>query len=342
MSEHHVSVEVHAPVQQVYTFFSHFNDFPKFMSFVKEVTYYDEQRSHWVAQISGNQQWDAVNEDWIPQQQIGWRSVNGLENSGKVKFTALGNVRTNVDVYISYVPPAGVLGAVVDKLGFDSHFDSILQDDLNRFAAMVEAAPADALDPMQSHYLFSNDSAYARDTVTERQKEAMAHDPMMQAEALQQRDKTIQQQNTQANQSEQNRRAGEDRLAQEQRQAIEQQRTQLARQAELNREAARQRPPEQPVGESDPHPVYDTIGGRNASVYRTAFGDQDSRSERFPGHGEDPMTARIPQSDGLDGTTTPVADIALDSPWRNAIRGASEQETESDEANTPSPPSQQQ
>ena len=39
MAEHHVSVTVNAPLHQVYTLFTHFNDFPKFMSFVKEVTY---------------------------------------------------------------------------------------------------------------------------------------------------------------------------------------------------------------------------------------------------------------------------------------------------------------
>jgi len=48
MAEHRASVTVNAPVHQVYGLFTHFNDFPKFMSFVKEVTYYDEQRSHWV------------------------------------------------------------------------------------------------------------------------------------------------------------------------------------------------------------------------------------------------------------------------------------------------------
>ena len=53
MSEHHASVTVNAPVHQVYSLFSHFNDFPKFMSFVKEVTYYDNQRSHWVAEVVG-------------------------------------------------------------------------------------------------------------------------------------------------------------------------------------------------------------------------------------------------------------------------------------------------
>ena len=51
MAEHSASIIVEAPVHQVYELFTHFNDFPKFMSFVKEVTYYDEMRSHWVVQV---------------------------------------------------------------------------------------------------------------------------------------------------------------------------------------------------------------------------------------------------------------------------------------------------
>ena len=77
---HQAEVTVDAPVHQVYTLFTHFNDFPKFMSFVKEVTYNDDQSSHWVAEIAGRHEWDAVNENWIPDRQVGWRSTNGLEN----------------------------------------------------------------------------------------------------------------------------------------------------------------------------------------------------------------------------------------------------------------------
>src|SRR3954454_3622048 len=87
MVEHHASVVVNAPIHQVYTLFSHFNDFPKFMSFVKEVTYHDQERSHWVAEVAGSHEWDAVNEDWIPDRQIGWRSFSGLNNYGRVIFS---------------------------------------------------------------------------------------------------------------------------------------------------------------------------------------------------------------------------------------------------------------
>jgi uncharacterized membrane protein len=39
LADHQASVKVNAPVEQVYALFTHFNDFPKFMHFVKEVTY---------------------------------------------------------------------------------------------------------------------------------------------------------------------------------------------------------------------------------------------------------------------------------------------------------------
>ena len=170
MAEHHVSVTVNAPVHQVYTLFTHFNDFPKFMSFVKEVTYYDDQRSHWVAQILGRHEWDAINENWIEDRQIGWRSTSGPENTGKVKFLSTGPDQTLVDVFIHYTPPAGILGEIGEKLGGDNRFDTVLQEDLNHFARMVEQAPPGALDPMSSHYLFQSHSAVAQGTTTERQK----------------------------------------------------------------------------------------------------------------------------------------------------------------------------
>ena len=176
MAEHHASVTVNAPVHQVYGLFTHFNDFPKFMSFVKEVTYYDDQRSHWVAEVVGRHEWDAVNEGWAEDQQIGWRSTNGLENSGRVTFEPVGSNQTQVDVFISYNPPAGVLGDVGEKLGVGSRFDSVLQHDLDNFARMVDQAPPGALDPTSSNYLFHSGSAAAKGATTDRQDATMGND----------------------------------------------------------------------------------------------------------------------------------------------------------------------
>jgi uncharacterized membrane protein len=172
-AEHHASVTVNASVHQVYSLFTHFNDFPKFMSFVKEVTYYDDQTSHWVAEVSGRHEWDAVNEEWITDKQIGWHSTKGLENFGRVTFEPVGENQTKVTVYVNYNPPAGFLGDVGEKLGAGSRFEHVLQTDLQHFARMVDEAPAGALDPNSSNYLFHSDSAAAKGSTTSRQDETM-------------------------------------------------------------------------------------------------------------------------------------------------------------------------
>lgn len=173
LKEHHASVTVNAPVNQVYALFTHFNDFPKFMSFVNEVTYYDEQHSHWVADVVGRHEWDAVNENWVENRQIGWRSYNGIENTGRVTFQTVGPMMTQIDVFVAYNPPAGVLGDIGEGLGAGSTFESKLQHDLDNFARMVDQAPQGALDPMSSNYLFHGDSAASKGTTTERQNATM-------------------------------------------------------------------------------------------------------------------------------------------------------------------------
>lgn len=173
MAEHSASVTVNAPVHQVYQLFSHFNDFPKFMSFVKEVTYIDDQNSHWVVNVVGNHEWDAVNENWVPDQQIGWKSTDGMQNSGVVKFQSVGTDQTKVDVQISYDPPAGFLGDIGEHLGAGKRFETKLQQDLDHFAQMVAEAPPGSLDPTSSTYLFHEDSAAAKGKTTPSQDATM-------------------------------------------------------------------------------------------------------------------------------------------------------------------------
>lgn len=173
MAEHTASVVVDAPASQVFQLFSHFNDFPKFMSAIQEVTYYDNERSHWVANVVGRHEWDAVNENWIANQQIGWRSTDGLENSGKVTFEAMGENRTKVDVFLNYNPPAGFIGDIGEILGAGKRFETKLQEDLTHFAEMVREAPPGALDPTSSNYLFHQDSAATKGKTTTAQNATM-------------------------------------------------------------------------------------------------------------------------------------------------------------------------
>ena len=173
MAEHSAAVTVDAPVHQVYQLYSHFNDYPKFMTFVKEVTYLDDRHSHWVVDVVGKHEWDAVNEDWLPDRQIGWRSVDGVSNSGRVLFELVGTQQTRVTVDISYEPPQGILGQLGEVLGAGGQFERRLQHDLRHFASMVEHAPPGALDPTSSAYLFHSESAAAKGQTTREQDESM-------------------------------------------------------------------------------------------------------------------------------------------------------------------------
>ena len=170
---HTAAVTINASSTQVYHLFSHFNDFPKFMSHIKEVTYKDSQTSHWVADVVGSHEWDAVNENWIEGKQIGWRSTAGMVNHGVVTFESVGDSQTKVNVTLSYDPPAGVLGDAGEKLGAGRHFEQKLQHDLDNFAQLVAQTPTGALDPESSNYLFHKDSAAAKGATTTSQDATM-------------------------------------------------------------------------------------------------------------------------------------------------------------------------
>ena len=181
---HRASVTVPAPVHQVFELFSHFNDYPKFMSHIREVTYYDDERSHWVAEIAGRHEWDAVNEGWEQDKTIGWRSTKGLKNSGAVSFTPAGEGLTLVTAVLVYDPPAAALGDLGEVLGAGKSLEKALQRDLDNFVQMVREAPPGALDPTSSSYLFHRDSAAARGKTTKAQDRTMREEERTAAPGL--------------------------------------------------------------------------------------------------------------------------------------------------------------
>lgn len=309
-------------MHQVYELFTHFNDFPKFMRFVKEVTYYDDQRSHWVAQIAGRHEWDAINENWIADRQVGWRSTNGLENNGLVTFQQTGLNQTLVNVFLSYNPSAGAFGGLVEALRGD-RFDEALREDLGRFAHMVEDAPPGALDPMSSSYLFNSESAVATGTATGRQHSSMEHDPMMSAEALEERRSRVEQEVAARHQATTGRDAAREREAANEQQARAEQEAALGRQAELDAGAARIRQAElESKARADREladqqdPVVGTLGGRDASIPNTPFGDRDAPRARFPGYERSPIKSRAPTIQSEQREEVGETEV---SPWRRAI-----------------------
>jgi len=137
------SVAVNRPVQEVYQFWSNFENLPRFMDHLESVTVLDESRSHWVAKAPAGTrvEWDATIHNEIDNELIAWRSLPkaDINNAGSVHFSPAGDGGTEVRVILSYQPPAGKLGAAVARLLGEEPSKQV-DDDLRRFKQVMEAA----------------------------------------------------------------------------------------------------------------------------------------------------------------------------------------------------------
>ena len=136
MAEVKESVEVNVPVSTAYNQWTQFEEFPNFMEKVESVTQLDDTHLRWIAEIGGRrEEWKAEITQQAPDEIIAWRSVEGQENSGAVRFEPLGPDRTRIDVTLTW-EPTGLVQAAADKVGVS---DRAIQVDLERFKELVES-----------------------------------------------------------------------------------------------------------------------------------------------------------------------------------------------------------
>lgn len=137
MIEHHAAVVIPATAERVFKRFSRFEEFPRILGHIRQVTRRPDGSSHWVVDLIGRHEWDARDENWIPNRQIGWNSIAGLRNRGLIRFHETDSSHTQVDLHIWYDPPAGTLGDVGEILGAGSVLERGMQRDLERLAMEV-------------------------------------------------------------------------------------------------------------------------------------------------------------------------------------------------------------
>lgn len=143
------TIHIAAPVEKVFEFWNHFQNFPKFMSNVREVQLKGENQSHWV--VTGPAgvpvEWDAEIIERIPNQVIAWKTVPGstVEHAGIIRFDSDPDGTTRVDIRMSYHPPAGAIGHAVASL-FGADPKSEMDADLARMKSLIETGirPHDA------------------------------------------------------------------------------------------------------------------------------------------------------------------------------------------------------
>ena len=141
------TMTVEAPVDQVYQFWNDFENFPRFMSHVREVKRTGPDRTHWTVAGPGGTpiEWDAVVTRRVPNEEIGWRTVEGalVEHGGAVRFRPAASNQTQLEVRMTYRPVGGMLGHGLAAL-FGSDPERVIADDLARLATQLRGGRAAA------------------------------------------------------------------------------------------------------------------------------------------------------------------------------------------------------
>jgi uncharacterized membrane protein len=136
----HETVQVQAPLEDVFRYWSNFENFPNFMQNVEEVRMSDKDTSHWTVKgpLGKSVEFDARTTEMDPSRGIGWNTNGGeVMTSGEARFEEVSPGRTRIDVTMNYAdPPGGKVGEAAANLL--SNPERNLKEDLENFARIVE------------------------------------------------------------------------------------------------------------------------------------------------------------------------------------------------------------
>ncbi|RPH36545.1 MAG: SRPBCC family protein [Chloroflexi bacterium] len=133
------SIEVNVPIRVAYDQWTQFEEFPRFMEWVKSVQQLDDTHLHWKAEIAGQQKdWDARIVAQRPDEMVAWTSTSGARNAGVVRFEPVSDDLTRITLEMD-VDPDGPIENLGDFLGV---IDQTVEGDLKRFKEFIESRGA--------------------------------------------------------------------------------------------------------------------------------------------------------------------------------------------------------
>jgi uncharacterized membrane protein len=150
----HETIEVQAPLQDVFRYWSNFENFPSFIQNVEEVRMSGRDTCHWTVKgpLGNSVEFDARTTEMDPDRGIGWNTTGGeVMTSGEARFEEVSPGRTRIEVTMIYAdPPGGKVGEAAANL--ISNPERNLKVDVENFARIVErgelgAEPLAALPP---------------------------------------------------------------------------------------------------------------------------------------------------------------------------------------------------
>jgi uncharacterized membrane protein len=121
------SVQIGRPVEEVFSAWSDLEQLARSSPLIRSISA-SNSHSHWVMDLDGRQvEWDSEIEQVIPNQAIGWKSLNGPKHTGRVSFSPIGS-DTLVQVTMNYAPPLRFLRLSPIRERVQQHFEQVLRD----------------------------------------------------------------------------------------------------------------------------------------------------------------------------------------------------------------------
>jgi uncharacterized membrane protein len=134
------SIEVEAPVQQVYEYWKTLENLPQFMTNVEEVRSTGPGTTHWRVKgpLGTSLEFDARTTQNEPNEAIGWNTDDGeVQSSGQVRFRQVTDNRTRIEVQMNYWDaPGGKAGEVASRIVANPKV--MVQQDLQNFKEIIE------------------------------------------------------------------------------------------------------------------------------------------------------------------------------------------------------------
>src|SRR5215212_3234350 len=134
------SIEVEAPVQEVYGYWQTLENLSHFMTNVEEVRSTGPDTTHWRVKgpLGARLEFDARTTQDQDNEAIGWNTENGeVRTSGQVRFREVTPSRTRVEVQMNYWDaPGGRAGEVASRIVANPQV--MMQQDLQNFKEIIE------------------------------------------------------------------------------------------------------------------------------------------------------------------------------------------------------------
>ncbi len=129
------TLELDRPVHDVFAFCRDFENFPRVIQSLHNVTDFQDGRSHWEVMSPGGDilAWDAQVTKYVPNVVIAWRSLPGsvVACNGLIRFAPTARGGTRLQIQVEYDPRDTGLADAIRAL-FDTSRERQLEADLAR------------------------------------------------------------------------------------------------------------------------------------------------------------------------------------------------------------------